>query len=139
MGYIHRTDCHCKGTSLGEQTEIRDSFSLAESRLADFGIQTVRLMCYRGSLSDIKWVDQDPCELFSFYSLHLVLMWSISAAFSTFCIIRADLSKATKDLITKNAGGRVYYQLDYDVIILLGLTEPQAYLGWKTRVSCWSC
>lgn len=73
---------------------------------------------------------------FHFISFNVVLTWGISAAFSTFCVIRADLNEAAKDLIKKNAGGRVYYELDYDVIVFLGLTEPQAYLSWMTRASC---
>lgn len=44
---------------------------------------------------------------------------------------------AVKDLAPKKAAaGRVYYQLDYDVIILFGLTELEAQLSWKTKVSC---
>lgn len=66
----------------------------------------------------------------------LVLTWSISAYFSTLCTIRVDLSAAKKDLVMKQAAsGQVYYQLDYDVIVLFGLTELQAQLGWKTKVS----
>lgn len=52
------------------------------------------------------------------------------------CTIRADLSKAVEDLAPKKASGRVYYQLDYDVIVFFGFTELQAQLGWKARVSC---
>jgi len=35
----------------------------------------------------------------------------------------------------KDASGQVYYQLDYDVIVLFGLAELQAYLGWRSKVS----
>lgn len=66
----------------------------------------------------------------------LVLTWSIAAAFSPFCTIHADLSAAAKDLVMKKTGsGQVYYQLDYDVVLLFGLTELQAQLGWKSKVS----
>ena len=41
-----------------------ESFSLTECDPNDFGVQTVRLVCYRGSLSDPKWLDQDECEFF---------------------------------------------------------------------------
>ena len=47
-----------------------------------------------------------------------------------------DLSKAVKDLVPKKASGRVYYELDYDVIVLFGFTELRAQLGWKTKVRC---
>ena len=49
-----------------------------------------------------------------------------------------DLSAAAKDVILRKTRGQFYYELDYDVIILFGLTEIQAYLEWKTRVSCGS-
>jgi len=106
-----------KGTQVREEMEFRDSFSLTENKPTDFGVQIVRLQCYRGSLSDPKWVDQDP------------------SSFSTLCTIRANLSVATKDLVLKKkASGQVYYQLDYDVIVLFGLTELQAYLAWTPKV-----
>ena len=57
------------------------------------------------------------------------------ASFFTFCIIRVDLSEAVKDVVKKKASGGVYCQLDYDVIVLFGLTELQAFLRWKTRAS----
>jgi hypothetical protein len=95
--------------------EFRESFSLTEGDPTDFGVQTVRLECYRGSLSDPKWVDQDR------------------SSFSTLCTIRADLSEAVEDLVKKKASGQVYYQLDYDVIVLFGLTELKAYLSWKSQ------
>ena len=46
-----------------------ESFSLTECDPNDFGIQTVRLVCYRGSLSDPKWLDQDECEFFPSFAL----------------------------------------------------------------------
>ena len=81
------------------------------------------------------WIKIDAS---SFYSLShiLALIWIIAASFSTLCTIRANLSEATKDLILKKrASGQVYYQLDYDVIVLFGLTELQAYLAWKSKES----
>ena len=56
--------------------------------------------------------------------------------FFPFCDIRVDLSKAAKDLVPSEAAGQVYYRLDYDVIVLFGLTEIQAQLCWKTKVRC---
>ena len=53
--------------------EFRESFSLTESNPADFGIQTVRVMCYRGDLSKPEWVDQDPCKFSGFFASVTVL------------------------------------------------------------------
>ena len=68
---------------------------------------------------------------------NLVLTRGIVASFSVLCTVRVDLSEAIKDIVPlKKPSGRVYYQLDYDVIVFLGLTELKAQLGWKTKVSC---
>lgn len=58
---------HSQGSPVGQEMKFGYSFSLTESNPADFGIQTVRLVCYRGSLSEIEWVDQDPCKLLKFF------------------------------------------------------------------------
>ncbi|KAG6375698.1 hypothetical protein JVT61DRAFT_3273 [Boletus reticuloceps] len=105
-----------KGDPVREKTGSRYPFSLTESVPADFGTQIIRLVCYRGNLSNPEWIDQDK------------------SSFSTYCTIRVDLSVAVKDtVLRKNASGKVCYQLDYDVIVLFGLTEIQAYLCWKAR------
>ena len=80
------------------------------------------------------WIKIDAS---SFHPLRRILTLTriIAASFSTLCVIRVDLSEATKDLVLKKrASGQVYYQLDYDVIVLFGLTELQAYLSWKSKV-----
>ncbi|KAN0094963.1 hypothetical protein V8E55_003250 [Tylopilus felleus] len=104
-----------RGIQVREEMEFRESFSLTESNPAKFGEQVVRLMCCRGALSQPEWTDQDP------------------SSFYPFCSIRKDLSKPAKDLVSKNASGQVYYQLDYDVIVFFGLTELRAQLSWKTK------
>ena len=64
-----------------------------------------------------------------------VLTQSILASFTPFCTIHVDLSNATKDLVRKQTSGRVYYQLDYDVVVFFGLTSLEAYLAKKTEVN----
>jgi hypothetical protein len=110
--------------------EFRESFSLTERNPTDFGLQTVRLVCYRGSLSDPKWVDQDQCKFFHHSPCFCILTWSITAAFSPFCTIRVDLSEAANDLVLKKTAGRAYYQLDYDVIMY--------YLGSRNFKRTWA-
>ncbi|KAG9313675.1 hypothetical protein JVU11DRAFT_6020 [Chiua virens] len=121
-----------KGAQVREEMEFRESFSLTENNPKDFGMQTVRFVCYRGNLSDPKWVDQDRCESCLQHSFFL-LTSNIVASFSIEFTIRADLSKATKDLVMMKSSGKVYYQLDYHVTIFFGFTELQAELGWKTK------
>ncbi|KAI9569153.1 hypothetical protein HD554DRAFT_2204656 [Boletus coccyginus] len=105
-----------RGNPVREDMEFRDSFSLTEKQPTDFGTQALSLMCYRGTLSKPKWVDEDE------------------SSFSTLCTIRVNLSEAAKDLAPKREpSGQLYYRLDYDVIVFFGPTELRAELGWKTR------
>ncbi|KAF8557815.1 hypothetical protein OG21DRAFT_1494559 [Imleria badia] len=118
------------GTHAREEMEFREPFSLIGSDPADFGAQTVRILSYRGSLSDPKWVDEDECKSPFFSSRHRSER-EHSACFSTFCTIHVDLSEAVKDLVMKkDASGQVYYQLDYDVIVSFGRTDLHAELCW---------
>ena len=81
------------------------------------------------------WIKTDVS---SFHSLARVLVLTriVTASFTTLCTIRANLNEAANDLVLKrNASGQIYYQLDYDVIVLFGLTELKAYFGWKSKVS----
>ena len=81
------------------------------------------------------WIKTDAS---SFHSLPRVLALTriVTASFSTLCTIRANLNEAANDLVLKrNTSGQIYYQLDYDVIVLFGLTELKAYFGWKSKVS----
>ena len=58
---------HGQGDAVHEEMEFRESFSLAEYRLTDFGEQTVPLKCYRGTLADPKWVDQEEGASFTYF------------------------------------------------------------------------
>ena len=56
---------HFKGTPVREDTEFRESFTLTKNDPADFGMQAVRFVCYRGSQPAPEWTDQDPCKFLS--------------------------------------------------------------------------
>jgi len=68
--------------------EFRESFSLTESDPADFGMQTVRFVCYRGSLSKPEWVDQDECKFLGFLPRVFVLTHNCSVFLSILCYPR---------------------------------------------------
>lgn len=71
---------HYKGAFVREEMEFLYPFSLTESTPEDFGVQNVRILCYRGQLPDPKWVDQDQCR---FLTLCLTLSFR-RGAFSIF-------------------------------------------------------
>ena len=60
-----------KGAEIRGQMEYRKSYSLTKRNATDFGVHTLRLWRYRGSLPDPEWVDQDECKNLSFLLLTL--------------------------------------------------------------------
>lgn len=56
--------------------------------------------------------------------------------YSEVCTVEVDLShltKKTEDIKKRGPKGK-YYQLDYEVALLFGLTELKAQLIWKEKV-----
>lgn len=56
-----------------------------------------------------------------------------SDLFSKLCEIHADTSRVRK--VRKIGPIGPYYQLDFDIILLFGLTETKAQLRWMENVS----
>jgi len=54
--------------------------------------------------------------------------------FAKLCTIDIDLSNLPLRPLSKPLGGR-YYRLDYDIVLLFGLTELKALIAWKQNVS----
>ena len=51
------------------------------------------------------------------------------------CTIEADLSRAPILTLPKTSGNGIYYSVDFDVILLFGMTELQAQVAWTENVS----
>lgn len=57
------------------------------------------------------------------------------AAFKRNCQILADTSIAAAALLPKKSPeGETYYRIDYNVILLFGLTELKAQISWLENV-----
>ena len=54
------------------------------------------------------------------------------------CIVSADLSEMKKltQPQTNQQNGKHYYVLEFDIILLFGLTELKAQIAWKENVGC---
>lgn len=50
------------------------------------------------------------------------------------CSVEADTSGIQAKRLTDPSGG-VYYQIEYEVVLLFGLTELKAQLAWQEDVS----
>lgn len=59
----------------------------------------------------------------------------MQARFTTMCEVIADTSKLVHSLRGREApGGMYYYRLEFDVILLFGLTELKAQISWMHEV-----
>ncbi len=55
--------------------------------------------------------------------------------YKVLCTVTANTQQAAKTLKPQHRpDGRTFYKLDYDVVLLFGLTELQAYVSWKHKV-----
>jgi len=103
-----------KGTRVSESQEFRQQFYREVPSISECGQVEGEIKCYRGPLSKPAWVDEQP------------------AMFSTLCTVRADTSKVASFLRpTRLGGGRIHYRIEFDVVLLFGLTELKAQVSWR--------
>ncbi|KAK2462913.1 hypothetical protein APHAL10511_005111 [Amanita phalloides] len=109
------SDILLKGTAVSEETEFRKSYCADIPRSAfdaDGSIQ-LDLKCYRGRAAKPPfWID---CE---------------KEFFEENCNIKADLTSLKRHLTLQRNGGREYYTIELDVVLLFGLTELKAQIAW---------
>jgi len=106
-----------QNTQVTETKEFRRSYFRESERKSDFKAAEFNIWCYRGQLKDPKWRDQD------------------TANYTKLCTISVDLSHLPLAARSKAKGqSGSYYRLDYELVLLFGLTEMKAQVAWKERV-----
>ena len=55
--------------------------------------------------------------------------------YSKLCTIEAGLSLVPLVRRRKVKGNGSYYEVDYDIVLLFGMTELKAQMAWKEKVS----
>jgi hypothetical protein len=55
------------------------------------------------------------------------------------CTIEADLSRVPLIPRPKASGQGNFYRVDYDIVLLFGMTELNAQIAWKENVSYLYC
>ncbi|KIM35041.1 hypothetical protein M413DRAFT_20826 [Hebeloma cylindrosporum] len=105
-----------KDTQVSETMEFRGPFNQKLAKKADFRTFSSPVWSYRGPLPEPKWKDVDP------------------ANYTRLCNIEADLSHLPLTPLRGSHGG-TYYRIDYDVVLLFGLTELKAMIAWEEEVS----
>lgn len=60
--------------------------------------------------------------------------------YKVLCRVTANTRAAAKTLeLQRRPNGETFYKLDYELVLIFGLTELQAYVSWKHKVSVpWS-
>ncbi|KAF8989882.1 hypothetical protein BDQ17DRAFT_1288292 [Cyathus striatus] len=107
-----------KNKQVSETTEFRSSYFREGYAISDFHRVIVDIQSYRGRMKDPKWREID------------------AEMYATLCSVEVDLTELAKGLqqrrsIRPGRGIRgSYYRVDYDVILLFGLTELKAQLSW---------
>ncbi|KIK93910.1 hypothetical protein PAXRUDRAFT_144008 [Paxillus rubicundulus Ve08.2h10] len=105
-----------KGTRVSEEQEFRQNLCMHSESASDCSHVSSRIINYRGELMAPIWADVEP------------------HAFTTLCSVHADTSKIIGSLRprqSKHSSTGVYYTVDYDVVLLFGLTELKAQISWK--------
>ena len=92
--------------------------------------------CYRGNGACPSWKDVDPGQSYRavpINNFNITLIFPLEN-FEEFCHVSADLSQIP--LIPEtNDSGFTFYRVQFDIILLFGLTEIQAQMGWYENVS----
>jgi len=102
-----------KNTQVSEAKEFRKSFYTHSDSGADFRAVSFSLWCYRGNVATPKWKDVDTKN------------------YTTLCTIEADLSRVPLIPRPKASGQGNFYRVDYDIVLLFGMTELNAQIAWK--------
>ena len=92
-----------------------------------------------------KWKDVDTGEEFIFTN-HLFLAFLVEPIFffclpdnyTELCTVEVDLSQAPIYALPKTTGEGNFYRVDFDFILLFGMTELTAQVAWSENVSNFS-
>ncbi|KAI6108537.1 hypothetical protein EV401DRAFT_2116788 [Pisolithus croceorrhizus] len=104
-----------RGTEVSEQQEFRSGFYREVANLSACKSVEEDIVAYRGTLKDPLWMDKEK------------------ESYTKLCTIFADTSKLTSSLqpCQRPNGLGIYYTLNFDVVMLFGLTELKAQVSWK--------
>jgi len=104
-----------RGTRVTEDREIRHSFrAVTEDTPAQHALP--KIVKYTGTQLSPKWEDKEPDK------------------FETLCHVNVDISTAPHTS-KRTTDGKMSYQRNYDVILLVGLTELKAQVSWTDSKS----
>ncbi|KAF9523664.1 hypothetical protein CPB83DRAFT_862443 [Crepidotus variabilis] len=102
-----------KDTQVTEEQEFRHSLTRTSTSATDTALNKaeVSFMCYRGEVKDPKWLDVDADNYTTLFTL-------------------STNSESVPRKTQRTSSGKTFYSVEYEVVILFGLTELQAQLRW---------
>ena len=101
---------------------------------------SISIWCYCGAVAEPRWKDVDAGGFSSFptFSSSFFLPADVTMDadnYTKLCTIEVDLSHISLIPRYKGNGERgQYFRLDYDLVLLFGLTELKAQVAWKEGV-----
>jgi hypothetical protein len=85
-----------------------------------------------------KWKDVDTgeCSCLTIICLTFLTNFFLKKDnYTKLCTIEADLSRVPLSPRPKASGKGNFYRVDYDIVLLFGMTELKAQVTWKENVS----
>ena len=118
---------------MSEAKEFRNSYFCESENRNEFKDASFSIWCYRGVVAEPRWKDIDTGSFSSPHPLFLPAdMVADTDNYIKICTIEVDLSHIT---LNKRKGERgQYFSLNYDLVLLFGLTELKAQVAWMERV-----
>jgi len=99
---------------VSEAKEFRKPYFRESENRNEFKDASFSIWCYRGAVAEPRWKDVDTDN------------------YTKICTIEVDLSHITLTPRYKGKGERgQYFRLDYDLVLLFGLTELKAQVAWR--------
>jgi len=117
-----------QGTKVIEDHEIRHSFNVTAQGSPPRRGQAI-ISKYTGALFAPEWEDIELGRVISFPWDLVKSAQSPKGKFKKLCHVKADISSVpyTSNYMTKGGMG---YKRDYEVVLLVGLTELKAQVSW---------
>ncbi|KAJ3980729.1 hypothetical protein F5890DRAFT_1575470 [Lentinula detonsa] len=103
-----------KGVLVHEETEFKEHYVLESSIRSAYNHVSADIMVYRGRSFCPEWTDVEP------------------RMFSTWGTVYADLSDVVE--ISGIRDGRIYFNADFEVVILFGGPEIKAQVSWRENI-----
>lgn len=102
-----------KDTRVTETTEFKSPFIQRSTDKNELKSISAEVFGYTGQLEKVSWLDDDP------------------DMFPVVCTVEADTSAVKLEELRSGATGSTYYRLEFEIILLFGLTELQAQIAWE--------